>query len=572
MCVAVDHDRDPGRGRRTRVDVVEVATVGRGVDLEHLAAGDGRLDHPLEIELVRSTPFDFPSREVADDVDVRVLDRVHDPVGHRRRVHRERRVDRRHDPVELGQQLVLVVERPVGEDVDLRAGEQLDPADGVTLRQLVDPLDLFMEPVWRDLVAETETRRVVGDREIGVTGIARGERHLLDRRGPVRGCRVTVQVPLQIGALDQVGQRTVGGGLELAAVLAQLGLDVLQAEQLVDLVFALATVRLAGRVVEHSIFRHVQPPPHGAVAQRHVVLLGTREVLHQVAELIGRDDPQVDLQPRMGPQSHAGLAGSLRRFHQLERGRGLSERERVPGGRDHVEILDAVGHPPCRACELDALGRRMLAQRGDQLLADVQRLVEHDPPGSAAVAGAVGALGQRSGRGGEDALLGLRAKALELADLLSLGRRRQRLQRVDRKLLVQTACALGPESLEPRDLEEPGRELGPQLRRRRDHAVVRECDHLLLDDRADSGELRGAPLSRERGHRYRRVANRLGRIPVGDDPMDDRPVELRQVRKLVQRGGDFAVRRLGHYLCKASSTGTLYFLKWPTRRTRCLVR
>ena len=89
------------------------------------------------------------------------------------------------------------------------------------------------------------------------------------------------------------------------------------------------------------------------------------------------------------------------------------------------------------------LGRWVLAQRRDQLLAHDQRLVEDDPARAAAVA--LGGLGLGSGRRGQDALLGLGPEALQRADLLRLGGGDQRLERVDRQLLVEPPGALGSE-------------------------------------------------------------------------------------------------------------------------------
>jgi hypothetical protein len=85
---------------------------------------------------------------------------------------------------------------------------------------------------------------------------------------------VPSEVPLQVGPSDQVGQRPGGGRLELAAVLAQLGLDVLEAQQRIHLMLAGAAVGLAGGVVEDPVLGHVQPLAHSRLAQRHVVLLG----------------------------------------------------------------------------------------------------------------------------------------------------------------------------------------------------------------------------------------------------------------------------------------------------------
>jgi len=58
-----------------------------------------------------------------------MLDRVDDPLSHRRRVELEGRVHAGDHPVELGQEPVAVVERAIGQDVDLAPREQLDPVD-----------------------------------------------------------------------------------------------------------------------------------------------------------------------------------------------------------------------------------------------------------------------------------------------------------------------------------------------------------------------------------------------------------------------------------------------------------
>ena len=87
------------------------------------------------------------------------------------------------------------------------------------------------QPLGREVVAEAEARRVVGDRQVLVARVAGRDRHLLDRGGAVGRGRVAVQVAAQIGDLDQLGQRPDRRRLELAAVLAQLGLDVVQPEQ-----------------------------------------------------------------------------------------------------------------------------------------------------------------------------------------------------------------------------------------------------------------------------------------------------------------------------------------------------
>jgi hypothetical protein len=52
-----------------------------------------------------------------------------------------------------------------------------------------------------------------------------------------------------------------------------------------------------------------RPAAHREVPQRDVVLLGAGQVLQQVAELVGLDDPQVHVEPAVGASAHGVLAG-----------------------------------------------------------------------------------------------------------------------------------------------------------------------------------------------------------------------------------------------------------------------
>jgi len=138
MGVGVDQDRHARLRRGSGVDLVEVAAVGVCVDLEHRAGANARLEHGLEVELVWRSLLDLAPAEVADAVDVGALDGADDAGGHRLGAHPEGRVDARDDPVELRQQLVGIIQRPVGEDVDLRPRQQ--PQPGYLSR--ADQLDL----------------------------------------------------------------------------------------------------------------------------------------------------------------------------------------------------------------------------------------------------------------------------------------------------------------------------------------------------------------------------------------------------------------------------------------------
>ena len=69
-----------------------------------------------------------------------------------------------------------------------------------------------------------------------------------------------------------VGQPALARGLELAAVLAQLGRDELHPEPLVDLLLGREGLGPAALVVGDPVLAHVQAAPHRLGAQRLVVL------------------------------------------------------------------------------------------------------------------------------------------------------------------------------------------------------------------------------------------------------------------------------------------------------------
>ena len=158
-----------------------------------------------------------------------------------------------------------------------------------------------------------------------------------------------------------------------------------------------------GVVVEHAVLGDVQAAPHREVAQRNVVILGSGEVLEHVAELVGLDDPEVDVHARVRPDPDRVGPGVRRGLDLWQRSRRLRQRAGVGGGRDDVEVLDALGHATRRAGELGVDGRRMRSDLLEQLLADRQRAVQHDALRRARLRVGVDRLEQR--------LLGLRRRS-----------------------------------------------------------------------------------------------------------------------------------------------------------------
>ena len=277
--------------------------------------------------------------------------------------------------------------------------------------------------------------------------------------------------------------------------------------------------------------------------------------------------------PGVGPQPDAGLAGRAGLLDELERGGRLRQRQRVVRGRDHVEVLDAVGHPPRRPGQLAPArtpGARAAPRPAGRPIASARSSTtcvcgarRRRPPSRAArmLSSALG------------------PNPLSVRMRCSCGRGAQRLQRIDPQLLEQPPGALGPEAGEARHLDQPGRELRAQLDQRGNLARRRpaRCTFSWMIAPIPGSSV-ARPCAGQRGHRDRRVAHRLGRVAVGDDPVDDRPVELVQVAELVERRGDLGVRRIGdaaadlcgishrvwmrlHQLVRSTPATALYFLK-----------
>src|SRR5919109_1619117 len=280
--------------------------------------------------------------------------------------------------------------------------------------------------------------------------------------------------------------------------------------------------------------------PHRGLPDGHVVLLVAGEVLEQVAELVGGDDLQVDRKGGVGASAGAGLRRPARRLHDVQLAQRLRERHRLVGGGDHVEVLDRVGQPPGRPGRLHPVGGVMGAQRVNDGVARVKRLGQQQPqPGDVA--------GVEGGERGEDVLLRLGPEPAHPSDRLRGGRLAQSLDRVDVQFVVEDARALGAEARHrPRHLDQPDRELGAQLLGRGRVAGLEQGDDLVLQRLADAWQQRGLAGERQRGHRGRALPHRLGRGAVGDDPVDDRAVELVEVSELVQGRGDLAVGEVRH--------------------------
>ena len=142
---------------------------------------------------------------VADDVDVRVLDRAQEAVGHLLAVLVERRVDRGDDDVERGEAVVGEIQRAVRPDVALDAGEQ---PDAVLAVERADPRGVRERARFVEAVGHRERLAVVGDRDVlepggACAGLAMSATLSRPSVSVVCMCRSPRRSP----PLDQAGQR-----------------------------------------------------------------------------------------------------------------------------------------------------------------------------------------------------------------------------------------------------------------------------------------------------------------------------------------------------------------------------
>ena len=138
------------------------------------------------------------------------------------------------------------------------------------------------------------------------------------------------------------GSSPLRAGVELAEVLAELGRDVLVAEELVELGLVARREDLARLDGLDAVLGDREPLLHGGFAQRDVVVLRAGEVLEQVPERLGRDHAQVEAQAvvRDDRRLRVSVRGDLR--DPLERDEVVDQRARVLRRGDHVEVAEGL--------------------------------------------------------------------------------------------------------------------------------------------------------------------------------------------------------------------------------------
>ena len=133
-------------------------------------------------------------------------------------------VHRGHDAVELGQDVVGIIERPVGQDVALGPLEQPE-CPGVALVPRVDCRPLLMHALDAQSARVAGGSRMIGDAQVLQPRGSGRLGHLLQGRAAVAPVGVAMKRAAQVGSLDQTRQLAPRRGLNLAVPPAQLGRD-----------------------------------------------------------------------------------------------------------------------------------------------------------------------------------------------------------------------------------------------------------------------------------------------------------------------------------------------------------
>ena len=201
---------------------------------------------------------------------------------------------------------------------------------------------------------------MLGHRHVFETVGSRGGDHVLQAAAPIaRPGRVHVQIAPQVLDRHQVRQCSVGRGLDLPGVLAQLGWDVFEVESPVDVFLGLGGDH---RFVLHQSVLVQQPPPgDGALSQSDVVRFRAGEVERRRAKLVCSYHPQVDLD---------GLFG--RRDRVVDEWRGFV------GNDEEIDVGNRVPEPPQAPAVTHCCYPVDLANAAHQAFSDPKRLGDRD--------------------------------------------------------------------------------------------------------------------------------------------------------------------------------------------------
>jgi hypothetical protein len=357
---------------------------------------------------------------------------------------------------------------------------------------------------------------------------------------------VHVQVAAQVGALDQRRQSARGGGLDLAAVLAQFGRNPGQPERGVDLL--LGRARATAPALEQTVLVELHALCDGQVAQPDVVRLRAGEVHQRRTAACRRDHAQVDLQAVAQHHRRARLAGlqhlrHLRMAHQL-----AADCAAVGRGDEQVQVADGLAPAPQAAGGHRVLHPRRLPQEPQQRLGGLRGDDELE---------ALFAACPLVDRGG-DALLGLRAKAGQRADAPVVRGAAQLRQRVHVQVLVQRAHPLGPETGQLQQRVQPRGHLAHQAIEQGEMPGRGQLADLVAEVGTDAGQLGQAAAGGDLGDQVElEFADYPCGVAIGAHAERIRIAQLEQIRHPLERGRDVGIAHCHGLDLRPARRGTL---------------
>ena len=156
---------------------------------------------------------------------------------------------------------------------------------------------MFERPLLVQAVGHGQVLGVVGDGDVLVAAGQGGIGHLADGVVAVGGGGVHVHVAADVGRLNEPGKAAVRGTLDLAQVLAHLGRHPVHAERGINLFLGCRRDdRLVVQPRQRPLAERVAHLER-ALAERHVVRLGSGKVLQRRAVGGRRQQAHVHLQP-----------------------------------------------------------------------------------------------------------------------------------------------------------------------------------------------------------------------------------------------------------------------------------
>src|SRR5205085_10291231 len=145
---------------------IEIEPMGIGVELHRDAQSRRLFDHGVNVDRVWLAREQEATGRVCEDGEKRIIEGAEHALSHRRAIHAKARVDGPDYGIETSEQLLVVVETPVGENVRLDALEHAKTAIRQLFVEMIDFLELSQNFFTRETAGVEGSRGVIGDTDV----------------------------------------------------------------------------------------------------------------------------------------------------------------------------------------------------------------------------------------------------------------------------------------------------------------------------------------------------------------------------------------------------------------------